>query len=384
MTNINTHASTETLELMLDATRNFCQKYIAPYVQVWDEAQEIPRQIFTQLGELGLMGVLVPVKYGGTGLNYHAYASLIIEIAKVDPAVALSVAAHNSLCVGHILNWGTEVQKQKYLPDLCSAKHLGAWALTEPTSGSDAGGLKTFALRQHDEWKINGTKNFITHGNSGDIVVLIARTGKPEEKHHTTAFVIERGTQGLLKGRKESKLGVRGSETTEVITQDCIVSTEQVLGEVGKGFTQAMHILDGGRISIAALSIGLAQGAYEHALQYAKEREQFGKKIGHFQGIGFKLVDMHVEIEASKALLYESVKQKEEGKNTTKLSAMSKYYASEQAVTIATEAIQIFGGYGYMKDYPVEKLYRDAKICTIGEGTSEIQKMIIAREALKE
>ena len=374
----------EDLALLQSSLRSFCKKEIAPYVRKWDKEEEIPSSLFKAMGELGLMGMLVPAKYGGSGMDYMAYTLALVELAKVDPSVALSVAAHNSLCVGHILAFGSETQKRKYLPDLCSGKKLGAWALTEPNTGSDAANMRTIVSPNQLGWSVTGSKNFITHGNSADVIVLLARSSETNSTRNTTALILERGTKGLLKGRKEEKLGMCASETTEVILQDCQITEDQFIGKVGDGFSQAMYILDGGRISIAALSVGIAEGAYELALQYAKERHQFGRPIASFQGISFKLADMYTELQASKALLQSVVEDKDRGENTTKRSAMAKYYTSEQAVRNAEECVQVMGGYGYIKEFPAEKFYRDAKLCTIGEGTSEIQKIVIAREILKE
>ena len=362
--------------------RDFCAEEIAPYLRKWDEEQAIPRSLFKKAGALGLMGMLVPTKYGGSGMDYRYYTSAIAEIAAVDSSVALSIAAHNSLCVGHILSFGTEQQKSSYLPRLCSGAAIGAWALTEPESGSDASSLSTVATQRTEKWIINGAKQFITHGNSSDVLVVIAKTANTKEVT-PTAFIVERNTKGLKKGRKEDKLGMRASETTEVILDNCIVDQQQILGQKGSGFKDALHILDGGRLSIAALALGISKGAYETARTYAKERKQFGRPIAEFQGISFKLAEMYTEIEASQALLESAVELKEAGLSTPQHSSMAKYYASEKAVRIAEESVQILGGYGYIKDFPVEKLYRDAKLCTIGEGTSEIQKLIIARNILK-
>lgn len=362
--------------------RDFAIQHIKPNVMKWDESQEFPVEIFKKLGELGMMGVLVPEQYGGAGLSYFEYNAIIQEIAKVCGSISLSVAAHNSLCTGHILSFGNEEQKRKYLPKLATAEHIGAWGLTEPNTGSDAGNMKTVAVRDGNDWVINGTKNWITHGITGDIAVLMARTGDPRSSGNSTAFIIERGTPGFSGGKKENKLGMRASETAEMIFDNCRISDSQRLGEVGDGFRQAMRILDGGRISIAALSNGIARGAYEAALQYSKERYQFDKPISSFQGISFKLADMATEIEAAELLIQQACDLKMRGKKMTKESAMAKYYASEVAVRTSTEAVQIFGGYGYTKDFPAEKFYRDSKLCTIGEGTSEIQKMVIAREIL--
>ncbi|SEA54134.1 Acyl-CoA dehydrogenase [Arachidicoccus rhizosphaerae] len=377
-----THTSDLALEIRQMA-RDFARKNIQPHVMEWDEAQKFPIDLFHQLGELGMMGVLVPEKYGGAGLGYHEYKIIIEEIAKVCGSIGLSVAAHNSLCTNHILTFGSEDQKQQYLPDLASGQHIGAWALTEPNTGSDAGNMKCVASKEGDNWVINGTKCWITHGISAGTVVLLARTGPAHTKDNCTAFIIERDTPGFKAGKKENKLGMRASETAEIIFDNCIVSDRQRMGEVGEGFRQAMTILDGGRISIAALSLGIAKGAFEAALSYSQERRQFDKPISSFQGISFKLADMATEIDAADLLIQRACQMKEDHSHLTKESAMAKYYASEVAVRTATEAVQIFGGYGYTKDFPVEKYYRDAKLCTIGEGTSEIQKIVIAREILK-
>lgn len=374
----------ETRLMVAQMVRDFGQKHIEPFREKWDEEEFFPIEIFKQLGSLGLMGVLVPEEYHGSGLGYHEYVTVISELAKFDPGIALSVAAHNSLCTNHILQFGNDAQKQKWIPKLASGEWIGAWGLTEPNTGSDAGNMKTVAVKDGNEWIINGAKNFITHGKSGNIAVVMARTGAVGDSHGMTAFVIEKGTPGFSSGRKEKKLGMRTSETTELIFQDCRVSEENILGEVGEGFVQSLKILDGGRISIAALALGIAQGAYEASVKYAKERHQFGKPIASFQGISFKIADMATEIEAARLLIEQAASLKNEGKNVNKESAMAKYYASEVAVKVSNEAVQIFGGYGYTKDYPVEKYYRDSKLCTIGEGTSEIQKLVISRVVLKE
>ena len=363
--------------------RNFAQQHIRPRVMEWDESQEFPVAIFRKLGELGMMGVLVPEQYGGAGLSYFEYKTIIEEISKVDGSIGLSVAAHNSLCTGHILSFGNDAQKSKYLPKLATAEWIGAWGLTEPNTGSDAGNMKCTATKDGDNWIINGTKNWITHGRSGEVAVVICRTGEPRAKNNATAFIVERGTKGFSGGKKENKLGMRASETAEMIFDHCVVPDANRLGNVGDGFKQAMKVLDGGRISIASLSLGIAKGAYEAALQYAQERHQFDKPISSFQGIAFKLADMATEIEAADLLTLQACDLKTRGAAMTKEAAMAKYYASEVAVKVATDAVQIFGGYGYTKDFPVEKHYRDAKLCTIGEGTSEIQKLVISREVLK-
>jgi len=363
--------------------KDFANQHIRPNLMEWDESQEFPVHIFKALGQLGMMGVLVPEAYGGTGLSYFEYNVIIQEISKVCGSIGLSLAAHNSLCTGHIMTFGNEAQKQKYLPKLATAEHIGAWGLTEPNTGSDAGNMKTTAVRDGNNWIINGTKSWITHGKSGDVAVVICRTGEPRAKNNSTAFIVDRGTPGFSAGKKENKLGMRASETCEMVFDQCVISDDQRLGEVGDGFKQAMKILDGGRISIAALSLGIARGAYEAALQYSKERHQFDQPISNFQAISFKLADMATKIECAELLIQQACDLKMKGLPMTKESAMAKYYASEIAVEISTDAVQIFGGYGYTKDFPVEKFYRDSKLCTIGEGTSEIQKLVISREILK-
>ena len=363
--------------------RDFAEKEIRPNFMEWDESQEFPVQVFKKLGELGLMGVFIPEEYGGSGFGYDEYITVVSEISKVCGSIGLSVAAHNSLCTGHIYYHGSEAQKKKYLPLLTSAEWIGAWGLTETGTGSDAGGMNTTAVLEGNEWVLNGSKNFITHGKSGDVAVIIARTGEKGDSKGMSAFIIEKGTPGFSAGKKENKMGMRASETCELIFDNCRIPAENLIGEVGKGFQQAMQILDGGRISIGALALGIAKGAYEAAVKYSKEREQFGKPISHFQAIAFKLADMATQIEAAELLLYQASYLKNNKKKLTKESAIAKYYASEVAVTVANEALQIFGGYGYTKDFPVEKFYRDAKLCTIGEGTSEIQKLVISREILK-
>ena len=365
------------------SAKDFALQYIKPHLMEWDESQEFPVHIFKEMGKLGLMGVFVPEEYGGAGLGYFEYSAVIQEIAKVCGSIGLSLAAHNSLCTGHILAFGNEAQKQKYLPKLATAEFIGAWGLTEPNTGSDAGNMKTTAVKEGDNWVINGTKNFITHGKSGDVAVVICRTGEARTKNNSTAFIVDRNTPGFNAGKKENKLGMRASETAEMVFDNCIISDEQRMGAVGDGFKQAMKILDGGRISIAALSLGIARGAYEAALQYSKERHQFDKPIADFQGIAFKLADMATKIECAELLISQACDFKNKKLPMTKEAAMAKYYASEIAVEISTDAVQIFGGYGYTKDFPVEKFYRDSKLCTIGEGTSEIQKLVISREVLK-
>ena len=349
----------------------------------WDESQHFPVEVFKKAGELGFMGILVPENYGGSGLGYHEYIAVIEEISKIDPSIGLSIAAHNSLCTNHILQFGNEEQKQKWIPKLASGEYIGAWGLTEHNTGSDAGGMNTTAVKEGDYYVLNGAKNFITHGRSGDVAVVIARTGEKGDSHGMSAFVIEKGAEGFSSGKKEDKLGMRASETAELIFDNCKVPAENLLGEIGEGFIQSMKILDGGRISIGALSLGIAKGAADAAVKYSKEREQFGKPISKFQGISFKLADMATKIEAAELMLHKAAFLKNKGEKMTKLSAMSKMYASEICVEIANDAVQVHGGYGYLKDYPVEKFYRDSKLCTIGEGTTEIQKLVISREILK-
>ncbi|MEO5912215.1 MAG: acyl-CoA dehydrogenase [Pelobium sp.] len=369
--------------MIAQMVKDFAQKHIKPNVMEWDEAQFFPVDLFKQLGELGLMGVLVPEEYGGSGLGYFEYVKVIEEIAKVCGSIGLSVAAHNSLCTGHILYFGNEEQKKKWLPKLATAQWIGAWGLTEANTGSDALGMNTTAVLDGDHYLVNGSKNWITHGKSGDVAVVMVRTGEKGNAKGISAIVIEKGTKGFTHGKKENKLGMRASETTELIFDNVRVPKENLLGKEGDGFKQAMKILDGGRISIAALSLGIAKGAYEAAVAYSKERRQFGQPISSFQAIAFKLADLATEIEASELLIYQAADMKNRGVQMTKQAAMAKYFASEVCVKAATEAVQIFGGYGYTKDFPVEKYYRDSKLCTIGEGTSEIQKVVIAREILK-
>ena len=376
--------TSESTRMIGSSVKEFAARRIKPFSMEWDESQEFPRDLFKEMGQLGLMGVLVPEAYGGTGLGYEEYVEAIVELSKADPSIGLSMAAHNSLCTGHIMAFGNEEQKRRWLPRLASGEWIGAWGLTEPNTGSDALRMLTTAVDKGDHWLLNGAKCWITHGNSAEIAVVMVRTGELLDSHGISALVVERGTEGWLQGRKENKLGMRCSETTEMIFKDCKVPKENLLGKVGDGFVQAMKILDGGRISIAALSLGIAKGALEAAVQYAGERQQFGKPIAEFQGIAFKLADMATEIEAAQLLTMEAAALKNAGKPVTKVSAMAKYYASEVAVRASTEAVQIFGGYGYTKDFPVEKYYRDSKLCTIGEGTSEIQKLVIARQLFKE
>ncbi len=373
----------ESQQMMAQMIEDFGDKHIRPNMMKWDESQEFPIPLFHEMGKLGLMGVLVPVEYGGAGLNYRDYVTVISEISRIDGSIGLSVAAHNSLCTNHILQFGNEEQKQNYLPRLASGEWIGAWGLTEPNTGSDAGNMRTVAKRVGDHYVLNGTKNFITHGRSGNVAVVIVRTGDVGDSHGMTAFVVERGTPGFTAGKKENKLGMRASETAELVFDDCKVPVSQRLGEEGEGFVQSLKVLDGGRISIAALSLGIAQGAFEAALQYSKERHQFNKPISTFQGISFKLAEMATRIEAARLLTFRAAELKDKGRSVNKESAMAKLYASEVAVQVADEGVQIFGGYGYTKDFPAEKYYRDAKLCTIGEGTSEIQKLVISRAILK-
>jgi alkylation response protein AidB-like acyl-CoA dehydrogenase len=370
---------TETQKMIAETVRDFGAQHIKPYMMGWDDNQEFPVHVFKALGELGLMGVLVPEEFGGSGLTYDEYITVIDEISQIDSSIGLSLAAHNSLCTGHILQFGNEAQKKKWLPKLASAEHIGAWGLTEHNTGSDAGGMSTTAVKDGNDWVINGAKNFITHAISGDVAVVIVRTGEKGDSHGMSAFVVEKGTPGFSSGKKEDKLGMRASETAELVFDNCRIPEENLLGEVGDGFIQAMKVLDGGRISIAALSIGIAKGAYKAALKYSKERVQFGKPICEHQAIAFKLADMATEIDASELLIYSAAEKKNKGHKMTKEGAMAKYYASEMCVKVANEAVQIFGGYGYTKDFPVEKFYRDAKLCTIGEGTSEIQQVVISK-----
>ena len=370
-------------KLVAESVRDFANQYIKPNVMDWDESQFFPKELFKKAGEFGFMGILVPESLGGSGLGYQEYVTIIEEISKVDPSIGLSVAAHNSLCTNHILLFGNDNQKNKWIPKLASGQHLGAWGLTENNSGSDASGMSSTAVKKGDEWVLNGTKNFITHGISGDIAVAVFRTGEKGQKRNATAFVIERGAEGFKAGKKENKLGMRASETAEMIFDNCIVSDKNRLGEVGEGFIQSMKILDGGRISIAALSLGISRGAFNASLKYSKERVQFGKPISSFQGISFKLAEMATEIEASELLIRKASHEKNMNRPMTKLSAMCKMYASEVCVKISNEAVQIHGGYGFIKDFPVEKFLRDSKLCTIGEGTTEIQKLVISRNILK-
>lgn len=373
----------ETQVMIADSIRDFAELHMRPYIMEWDEAQIFPISLFKKLGEMGFMGILIPQDLGGSGLGYHEYITIVEELSKVDPSIGLSVAAHNSLCTNHIFTFGNEEQKKRWIPKLASAEYIGAWGLTEHNTGSDAGGMNTTAIKSGANWVLNGSKNFITHAVSGDIAVVIARTGEKGNSRGMTAFVLEKGMPGFSSGKKENKLGMRASETAELIFDNCEVPDSNRLGEVGEGFIQAMKILDGGRISIGALSLGIAKGAYEAALKYSKERFQFGQPISNFQGISFKLADMATEIEASELLLHKAAYLKEQHQPVTTMGAMAKMYSSEVCVKVANEAVQIFGGYGYTKDFPVEKFYRDSKLCTIGEGTTEIQKVVISKNILK-
>ena len=370
------------INLIRETARDFALQYIKPYVMDWDESQHFPKEVLQKAGEYGFMGILVPEELGGSGLGYHEYVAIIDEISRVDPSIGLSIAAHNSLCTNHILKFGSSEQHKKYIKLLASGKMIGAWALTEPNTGSDSGKMASTAVKKGNKWILNGTKNFITHGKSGDLAVAIFRTGPVGEKNNSTAFIIERGNIGLSSGKKENKLGMRASETAEMIFSDCIIDDSNRLGEVGDGFKQSMKILDGGRISIAALSLGIANGAYKAALKYSQERVQFGKSISSFQAISFKLAEMATEIQASELLTEKACDAIMDSQPVTKLSAMGKLHSSELCVKVSNDSVQIFGGYGYIKDFPVEKFLRDSKLCTIGEGTSEIQKLVISRKIL--
>ena len=373
----------ENQNMITDMIRKFGDEHIRPKMMEWDETQKFPVECFKKLGELGLMGVLVPTEYGGSGFGYMEYVTVISEISKICGSIGLSLAAHNSLCTGHIMQFGNDEQKKKYLPKLATAEWIGAWGLTEVNTGSDAGNMLTTAVKDGDYYVINGSKNFITHGLSGNVAVVIVRTGEKGDSHGASAFIIEKGTPGFKGGRKENKLGMRASETTELIFDNCKVHKSQMMGKEGDGFVQSLKVLDGGRISIASLSVGIAKGALEASIKYSKERRQFGKAISEFQAIAFKLADMATQIEAAELLTFQAADLKNRGEKMSKQGAFAKYYASEVAVKCSTEAVQIFGGYGYTKDFPAEKYYRDSKLCTIGEGTSEVQKMVIAREILK-
>ncbi|MFQ3341757.1 MAG: alkylation response protein AidB-like acyl-CoA dehydrogenase [Flavobacteriaceae bacterium] len=376
--------TSETQRMVFEAARDFAAQYIFPYIMEWDEAQYFPKEIFEKAGSLGFMGMIIPEVYGGSGMGYHEYVTLIETISIVDPSIGLSIAAHNSLCTNHIYSFGNEKQRLRWLPKLCSGVSIGAWGLTEHNTGSDAKSMSTTARKDGNTWVLNGTKNFITHGISGDVAVVIARNGEKGDNRGMTAFVVERGTPGFTAGKKENKLGMRASETAEMVFNNCIISDENRLGLVGDGFIQSMKILDGGRISIAALSLGVAKGAFNASLKYSKERKQFGKAISSFQGISFKLAEMATEIEAAVLLTQKASELKNKGKNVTQAGSMAKLFSSEVCVKVSNEAVQIHGGYGFTKDFPVEKFYRDAKLCTIGEGTSEIQKLVIARKLLNE
>ena len=374
--------TSETQRMVFEAARDFAAQYIFPNVMEWDEAQYFPKEIFEKAGALGFMGMIIPEAYGGSGMGYHEYVTLIETISIVDPSIGLSIAAHNSLCSNHIYSFGNEEQRLRWLPNLCSGTLIGAWGLTEHNTGSDAKGMSTTARKNGNTWVLNGTKNFITHGISGDIAVVIARNGEKGDSRGMTAFVVERGTPGFTAGKKENKLGMRASETAEMVFDNCVIPDENRLGPVGDGFIQSMKILDGGRISIAALSLGVAKGSFNASLKYSKERKQFGKAISSFQGISFKLADMATEIEAAVLLTHKASELKNQGKNVTQAGAMAKLFSSEVCVKVANEGVQIHGGYGFTKDFPVEKFFRDSKLCTIGEGTSEIQKLVIARKLL--
>jgi alkylation response protein AidB-like acyl-CoA dehydrogenase len=373
----------ENQKMIADMIRAFGEQHITPFVREWDDNQFFPVEVFKKLGDLGLMGVLVPTEYGGSGFSYTEYVTAIEELSKIDPSVGLSMAAHNSLCTGHIFQFGSEEQKKKYLPKLATAEWIGAWGLTEHNTGSDSGGMSTTAVKDGDDWLINGAKNFITHAISGDVAVVIVRTGEKGDSRGMSAFVIEKGMPGFTSGKKEDKLGMRASETAELVFDSCRIPAANMLGKEGEGFIQAMKVLDGGRISIASLGLGIAKGAYEASIKYSKERVQFGKPICEHQAIAFKLADMATTIDASELLIYQAAAKKNAGEKMTLDGAMAKYYSSEVAVQVSTEAVQIHGGYGYTKDFPVERFYRDSKLCTIGEGTSEIQKMVIAKQILK-
>ena len=373
----------ENQKMIAETIRRFAETHIRPDLMKWDEAQIFPIDLFKKMGEIGLMGILVPTKYNGAGFGYFEYVTAIVEVSRVCGSIGLSMAAHNSLCTGHILQFGNEEQKQKYLPKLATAEWIGAWGLTEANTGSDAMRMRCVAKQDGDYWMINGAKNWITHGITGDVAVVLARTGDLLDADGITAFIVEKGTKGFRGGKKENKLGMRASETAEIIFEDCRIHKSQILGNVGEGFRQAMKVLDGGRISIAALGLGIAKGAFDASVKYSKEREQFGKPIAEFQAIAFKLADMATKIEAAELLTFQAADLKNKGQKCTKQSAFAKYFTSETAVQVATDAVQIFGGYGYTKDFPVEKFYRDSKLCTIGEGTSEIQKLVISREILK-
>ncbi|MFK7921345.1 MAG: acyl-CoA dehydrogenase family protein [Bacteroidia bacterium] len=374
----------EDQQMIADMIQRYGKERLTPeLILALDESQEFPLEIFKELGEMGLLGVLVPEEYGGSGFGYLEYVTAISELSKFCGAIGLSMAAHNSLCTGHILKYGSEEQKTKYLPKLASGEWIGAWGLTEANTGSDAGNMSTLAVEDGDYYVLNGSKNFITHGKSGKVAVVIARTGESNTRNNATAFIIEKSTPGFTHGKKENKLGMRASETTELIFTDCRVHKSQIIGEVGMGFKQALGVLDGGRISIAALGLGISKGAFDASIKYAQEREQFGQAIFNFQAIQFKLADMYSQIQAGEMLTFRAAFMLNQKQDVGQASAMAKLFTSEAAVSIANEAVQIHGGYGYIKDFPVEKYYRDAKLCTIGEGTSEIQKLVIARSLIK-
>jgi alkylation response protein AidB-like acyl-CoA dehydrogenase len=374
----------EQMNLIRESARDFAENHIRPHIMEWDETQTFPVELFKKLGEHGFMGIVIPEEYGGAGLSYQEYVTILDEISKVCGSIGLSVAAHNSLCTNHIYSFGSEEQKKKYLPKLASGQWIGAWGLTETSSGSDAGGMTTFAEEDGEYYVLNGSKNFITHAISSDVAVVIARTGTKDNKKNMSAFIIEKGTPGFSAGKKENKLGMRASETACLFFDNCRVHKDQMMGKEGDGFKQALKLLDGGRISIAALSLGIARGAYECALKYANQREQFGKKIFDFQAVSFKLAEMSTKVEASELLIRQAAYFKDHGGNVTKAGAMAKLFASETAVEVSTDSVQIHGGYGYTKDYPAEKFFRDSKLCTIGEGTSEIQKIVISRDIQKD
>ena len=373
----------ETTKMVVESAKHFSEQYIRPNVMDWDESQFFPAKVLRNAGELGFMGLLIPEIYGGSGMGYHEYIAVIEEISKVDPSIGLSLAAHNSLAAQHVYLFGNEEQRMKWLPKLATGQWIGAWGLTEYNTGSDAKGMNATAKKQGDQWILNGTKNFITHGKSCDLAVVIFKNGEKGDSHGMTSFVIEKGMPGFSSGKVENKLGMRASETAEMVFENCIVPDSNRLGDIGEGFIQSMKILDGGRISIAALSLGIAKGAFEAAVKYANEREQFGKPIGTFQGISFMLAEMATEIEAASLLTHQAGEDKNQGKNVTQIGAMAKLFSSEVCVKVANNAVQVHGGYGFIKDFPVEKFYRDSKLCTIGEGTSEIQKLVIARNFLQ-
>jgi len=373
---------TDEQELLRRTVREFAASEVAPHVMRWDENQEFPHEALRQAGEIGLLGILVPEDYGGAGLGYVEYALIVEELSRVDGSIGISVAAHNGLCTNHVYIAGSDEQRRRYLPDLASGRRLGGWSLTEPTAGSDAGGTQSTARREGDDFVLNGAKTFTTHGTVGDVVVVFAVTDRARGKHGISAFIVERGTPGFRPGKKENKMGLRASDTSEVVMQECRVPVQQLLGREGEGFIDALRILDGGRISIAALALGMARGAYEAALAYSRQRAQFGRPIAEFQAVQFMIADMLTKIEAAAGLVYRAAWMKDRGMKTTRESAMAKLFASEVGVEVADRALQIFGGYGYVKDYPAEKYYRDMKLCTIGEGTSEIQRLVIAREIL--